>query len=232
MNAKRYVVAVWSALALVPAGPKLSAAPVVFFFSGQITERRATNSVFTEPDTDQFYGYFSYDTTATVIGRNLYPLLSFSVDGNSLNFTNSTLVPAYGIPGILINNGRFGGSDDVQIQGFYPPASTGFYDKGSITISFIDQTGQVFTNNDLPTSLSLSSFDSARLGPSTIGIRPTGMTYDQGTITQLIQVPEPAAWGFLGLGLLFTGCARRRFLPAQRNELTPRWRTASVRVGR
>ena len=228
---KTRLFALLSTLALMPAGLRLSAEPVIFFFSGQITERRAENSVFTEPDTDQFYGYFSYDPAATG-NWNFYPLLSFSVDGNSLNFTNSTLVPAYGIPGILINNGRFGGSDDVQIQGFYPPASTGFYDKGSITISFIDQTGQVFTNNDLPTSLSLSSFDSARLGPSTIGIRPTGMTYDQGTITQLIQVPEPAAWGFLGLGLLFTGCARRRFLPAQRNELTPRWRTASVRVGR
>ena len=200
MTAKRYFVAVWSALALIPAGLNLSAAPLIFFFSGQITERRAQNSVFTEPDTDQFYGYFSYDTSATAVG-GAYPLLSFSVDGNPLDSTNNSWLPQ--LPGIIVrNDGVTGIGDSMEIVGFYPPATANYKDDGSIAIQFTDSSGLVFTNSSLPTSLSLSSFDKAVLfGGNSLFPPPPQNVSDAGIITQLIQVPEPAAWGTLSLGL-------------------------------
>ena len=209
MNAKRYFVAVWSVFALISAGLNLSAAPVVFFFSGQITERRAENSVFTEPDTDQFYGYFSYDTAATHISVTGHPLLSFSLDGNSLNFTNFTM--PFGIPGISLTGSGRGFLDTMTIGGIYPPAESGPYDDADITIWLVDSTGLAFSTNGLPASLNLASFDVARLQGPTVYLRPPpSPSYDRGTITQLIQIPEPATWGIFGLGLLAARRWRRR----------------------
>ena len=222
MKAKRYVIALLSALALMPCWTRLSAEPVIFFFSGQITERRAQNSVFTQPNTDQFYGYFSYDTVATTDGFGHYPLISFSIDGNSLNFSSSPSPP--GIPGITVRNGNgFPGSvDAIDIQGFYPPAAANPNDGGYIDIRLIDSAGLVFTNNSLPTSLDLSSFDMANLLSSPIVLGPSPPyvpTYDRGTIMQLTQVPEPAGLTPLVLGLagLFIRARVRRI---QRLALT------------
>ncbi len=210
MNAKRCFVALLSAVALMPCWVKLDAETLIFFFSGDITSRRATNSVFTDPNTDQFYGYFSYDTTATAGRYGPYPLISFSVDGNSLVSTNGPFLP--GNTGISVNNNGLAGPWDIlKIQGFYSPAVALGYDNGSIIISFIDHSGQVFTNNNLPASLSLSSFDTAYLqSPGEYLLPPPGPTYDRGTITQLIQVPEPTACALLGLGLAIAIFTKRR----------------------
>jgi len=210
MNVKHRLIPLLSALMLLPAGSKLAAAPLLFFFSGQITDRRATNSVFTDPNTDQFYGYFSYDPAATVIAGNLYPLLSFSVDGNPLNSTNGTFV--HGIPSISVSNDPFyGGGDSLEIRGIYPPAASNPSDYGTTGIWFTDSSGLVFTNNSLPTSLSLSSFNSAWLqGPIALVIMPPKTTFDAGIITQLTLVPEPTSCGLLGLGLVTAIFTKRR----------------------
>jgi len=210
MIANKLFVVLVSALALMPTATKLCAEPVIFFFSGQITERRAQNSVFTEPDTDQFYGYFSYDTSATRNDSGSYPLIEFSIDGNSLNSANAPYVnPLIGIS--IHISGWLGLGSMLEIEGLYPPAGRSPYDDGSVVIRLFDSSGSVLSNNSLPTSLSLSSFDSAYLlGPTTaVGPLPWS-TQDRGTITQLIQIPEPAACGLLGLGLLATCCWRRR----------------------
>jgi len=202
VKAKRCCVALLSALALMPAEMKLSAEPVIFFFSGQITERRAQNSVFTEPNSDTFYGYFSYDTAATPGLYNLYALLSFSIDGNSLNFTNGA--PPVGLPGISLSSSTYPMTlDTMTLHGFYPPAYSGPSDVGDIAIWLVGSTGFAFTTNGLPSTLNLSSFRLAYLrGPVWGGGQPPGLgPFDRGTITQLIQVPEPAAWGTLSLGL-------------------------------
>ena len=204
MNAKRYFVALLSALALMPAWTKLAAEPLIFFFSGDITSRRATNSVFTEPNTDQFYGYFSYDTAARSLAPGEYPVISFSIDGNDLAVppTNSPFPLPYASI-MVLNRIPSAGGDTLYIQGFYPQAG------GRITIQFTDSSGLLFTNNNLPTRLDLASFDKAYLqGP--LLYPPPGPTYDLGPITQLIQIPEPVAWGLLGLGLLAAGSRRRR----------------------
>ena len=209
MNAKRYVVALVSALALMPCWTMLDAEPVIFFFSGQITERRAQNRVFTQPNTDQFYGYFSYDTAATAISFGYYPLLSFGIDGNSLNFSNGTGSPF--IPGVIILGAGLPGPAHIEIRGFYLPAAAADpADSGSTALVFTDFTGTVLTDYNLPTSLSLSSFgDAGLIGPDFIsGAAPP--TFDRGTITQLTQVPEPATCGLMGLGLLAAFCRKRR----------------------
>ena len=214
MNLKKHFIVFASALTLMPTATKLTAEPVVFFFSGQITERRAENSVFTEPDTDQFYGYFSYDTAATHISVTGYPLLSFSLDGNSLIFTNFTM--PFGIPGISLTGSGRGFLDTMAISGIYPPAESDPYDDAGMTIWLIDPTGLAFTTNGLPVSLNLASFDVARLQGPTVYLRlPPSPSYDRGIITQLIQIPEPAAWVTLSLGLLAI-CHRNRRLAGER----------------
>jgi len=215
---KELFAALVSALALMPAGTKLCAEPLIFFFSGQITELRAQNSVFTEPNTDQFYGYFSYDTAATHISVTGYPLLSFSLDGNSLTFTNFTM--PFGVPGISLTGSGRGFLDTMTIGGFYPPAGSGPYDDGSIAIWLIDPTGLAFTTNGLPGSLNLASFRLAYLGgPVWGGGQPPGVgPFDRGTITQLIQIPEPKAWGLLGLGLFVYYRTQRTGSRAKRAE--------------
>ena len=114
----------------------------------------------------------------------------------------------------MVNNGAFsldGPSDSIEIRGTYPPAASNPYEYGSTAIWFTDSSGLVFTNNSLPASLSLSSFDIARVGPNVVQIPPSKITYDQGMITQLTLVPEPDSLGLLGLGLLSACYTKRRF---------------------
>ena len=210
MKAKPHVIALLSALALLPGWTRLAAEPVRFFFSGQITDRRAEGSVFTDSNSDTFSGYFSYDTAATAIYPGHFPLLMFSIDGNSLNFSTGPDIPF--IPGVIIPNlGIPDAPGRIDIRGFYlPAAAENPYDNGSTALSFTDFSGLRFTNATPPANLSLSMFDYMVLAGPSFSSDPAPATFDWGIITQLIQIPEPAAWATLGLGLLLAIFKKRR----------------------
>ena len=156
---KQYTVGLLNALMLSLAWSSAVAQPITYFFSGQITGERAQNSIFSGGIGDQFSGYFSYDPTAVAIQPGYYPLLQFSIDGKSLDFSNGTEIPF--LPGIYVQPGGFSGlPSQIDIRGFYlPAAADGLNDNGSTSIVFSDFTGSVFTSSGLPTTLNLDSSD-------------------------------------------------------------------------
>ncbi len=92
--------------------------PPAYYFSGQITGKRAHASVFNGDIGDQFSGYFSYDPAAAAIYPGFYPLPGFSIDGKCLNFVNGTDIPF--LPGVVVQAPlRPGiGLEFLEIRGF------------------------------------------------------------------------------------------------------------------
>jgi len=205
MNTKLNAAGFLAVLGLLWAG-SAPATPITFYFSGQITGERTQNSVFTGNVGDSFSGSFSYDTTAASTlppsQFGFYPLISFNVDGHSLNFSNGVDLPD--IPGVLVEDGGDPVIPDwIEIRGFYPAATASDpNDNGSVDIRLTDFTGVVFTSSSLPTSLSLDAFTHADvLGPF-FGVEGAVPSYDTGIVTELVLIPEPAPLALLSLSLL------------------------------
>jgi hypothetical protein len=205
MKMKPAALSLLGIVTLLQTGFSSTAAPLRFYFSGQITQTRPIDSVFTGGVGSSFSGYFSYDTAAADLDPpgpiGFYPLLEFSVDGKSLNVATGSSPPF--IPGVIVQDGGLPGLPDMlDFRGFYLPALGDPNDNASTDIVFTDFTGAVFHNGSLPTSLSLSSFTDARVVGPVFGSSPFPATSDIGSVTQLILVPEPSSFSLLGLSLL------------------------------
>jgi hypothetical protein len=198
------------ALLLVMTWSSPAMQPCTYYFSGQITSKRAQASVFTGGIGGQFSGYFSYDLAAVPISGSYYPLLDFSIDGQELNVPNGTDIPF--LPGIVIlAPSAPGGMGMLEIRGFdLSAAAADPTDNGSTSLGFLDLRGRVVTNNTPPASLDLASFTDVRVtGPSFVS-SPAPALQDKGMVTQLTMVPEPSSSALSGLGLIWTWHARRR----------------------
>jgi hypothetical protein len=214
---KQRLTAVLSVLVLSLTWSSFADGPVTYFFSGQVTEQRTQNSVFTGGIGDSSSGYFTYDPTAAAISFGYYPLVDFRLDGKALNFANGTEIPF--LPGVLVRDGP---ADMLEIRGFYLPAAAGDpTDNGSTSLVLTDFTGSVFVNNSLPATLSLASFNDARIVGPVFVSSPFPLTDDRGVVTTLALVPEVSSWVVLGLGLLATYFDRRRLSKTDRPRRAP-----------
>jgi hypothetical protein len=186
---------------------------VIYNFSGQITQERASASVFTGGIGDTFSGSFSYDPTASSISPQgwtyFYPLTAFSIDGHSLNVPNGTEIPY--LPGVGVRPGMLG---FIEIRGFYLPASaTDPTDNGSTSLMFVDASGLVITNPTLPSTLELSEFSSATITGPIFVSSPAPTSDDQGIITELVLAPEPTCpeLALLALTIYLWSSAHHRY---------------------
>jgi hypothetical protein len=189
------VPAVWVLLALSLARDT-PAQTLMFDFAGQITQKRAQNSAFSNSVGGQFSGSFSYDAAAVNLeppGDPLgyYPLISFTLDGKSINVSNGAAIPF--IPGLIVNPLPFGMS--IEIRGFDLPAAAGDpNDNGSTSVLFRGFTGFVLPSNAPPTAIDPGSFTNAEIiGPIFVGPFQAPTSSDLGIVTQIVEVPEPTS---------------------------------------
>ena len=198
------------------------ATPVTYSFSGNIVGT-AGLSAFNLGDT--ISGTFTYDPAATdtVPGD---PNVGIYNQPYSLNMSVNSgayLATAGQHESIVLNDSTtksFGKTVDSfdafssKLRGGTPSGAMvdglELIDMGLI---FLDYTHTLYTDDSLPTSLSLASFDSLQFrlgfGPSAPGSLPTNVVI--GTISTLQTVPEPSTLLLLGSGLAGLGFVRRRF---------------------
>lgn len=178
----------------------LASAPVnaeilTFQFGGVV------NSTSNPSVADQFTGSFAYDTSvpssAGNLGSSIYnALYAYSFDSGQF----STSVGFNSSNDLQITD-SFTGSDQLLIRVYQLNSSY------SSAITFLDYSGTAFTSTALPSTLSLSQFDSATIvlfgadGPI------------RGTITSLSQVksavPELSTWAMMMVGFAVVGAMMR-----------------------
>ena len=199
----------WATVVFVSACSSHSADSLTFLFSGDITQKRAQASAFSGALGGTFSGSFTYDPTATAIYFGYFPLLAFSIDGHSLNFSNGTGVPF--LPGVIVQPPIIPGlAGSIEIRGFnLAAAAADPTDNGSTSLDFEDLSGLVVANQTLPTMLNLSSFSDAQVEGPIFGSSPFPALEDRGVVTELTLAPEPACWQVLLVGLGWILCARR-----------------------
>ena len=194
---------------------------VKFQFSGVVTDDSGNLGVFGPfggvQVNDVFTGSFSYmtgpgnpDQEVSDLELGVYHVVDFVIDqavvtitplGIGVTHRQGTPVLPPGSPDL--------GTDGFSVAGTFLAGE----DTKVISLRLEAPYQAVFTDDSLPTSLTLSDFTDTSVVRSirVVGLTPGGMSQiDEGQLTSLVLVPEPSTFVLAALGLLGLLGRRRR----------------------
>jgi hypothetical protein len=214
---RKYLHHVAAAAALLIAAASAHAQGLVEYeFSGLVTDNTGSLGIFGQPGTvqinDLFTGRFSYmsgpsnpDQNLADLQQGVYNVIDFQINEAVVPITPLAVVVTHrpGVPQLDPMAEPDPGTDGLSIVGSIP------FDNGirPVTLKLEAAYESVFSDDSLPSSISLSDFPDLRIVQSirVLALEPNGMSQiDEGMLTSLVPVPEPATATICLAALLLT----------------------------